>query len=106
MIIIYTATISDEFNKFIVNLQFNSDGSKNVVSMPSGWQKLSRCQAIGKSKNRGKRSGITVIDIDIKKTKNGVDSLLDVDIDLDDYQTYLAGVDVKNDNGVVNVMKL
>ncbi|GMF66099.1 unnamed protein product [Phytophthora lilii] len=116
--------------KFIVKLQFNSDGSKNVVSMPSGWQKLSKCQAIGKSKNwgiqTGKRSGITVIDVDIKKNKNGMDSLLDADIDLDDYQTYkvrtcsggyhyyfkygerfrtsadvLRGVDVRNDNGCV-----
>ncbi|GMF42260.1 unnamed protein product [Phytophthora lilii] len=95
--------------------------------MPSGWQKLSKCQAIGKSKNwgiqTGKRSEITVIDVDIKKNKNGMDSLLDVDIDLDDYQTYkvrtcsggyhyyfkyderfktsanvLPGVDVRNDN--------
>ncbi|GMF23992.1 unnamed protein product [Phytophthora lilii] len=98
--------------------------------MPSGWQKLSKCQAIGKSRNwgiqTGKRSGITVIDVDIKKNKNGMDSLLDVDIDLDDYQTYkvrtcsggyhyyfkyderfktsanvLPGVDVRNDNGCV-----
>ncbi|DAZ97589.1 TPA: LOW QUALITY PROTEIN: hypothetical protein N0F65_005561 [Lagenidium giganteum] len=94
-----------------------------MISMPSGWQKLSKCQAIGKSKNwgvqTGKRSGITVVDVDIKKNKNGMDSLLDVDIDLDDYQTYkwrisllyderfktsanvLPGVDVRNDNGCV-----
>ncbi|GMF37975.1 unnamed protein product [Phytophthora lilii] len=97
--------------------------------MPSGWQ-LSKCEAIGKSKNwgkqTGKRSGITVIDVDIKNNKNGMDSLVDVVIDLDDYQTYkvrtcsggyhyyfkyderfktsanvLPGVNVRNDNGCV-----
>ncbi|DAZ92970.1 TPA: hypothetical protein N0F65_006291 [Lagenidium giganteum] len=98
--------------------------------MPSGWQNLSKCQQTGKSKNwgiqTGKRSGITVIDVDIKDSKNGMDSLLDVDIDLDEYHTYkvrtcsggyhyyfkyderfktsanvLPGVDIRNDNGCV-----
>jgi hypothetical protein len=67
-----------------------------------------------------------VIDVDIKKNKNGMDSLLDVSVELVDYQTYkvricsggyhysfkydkrfkisanvLPGVDVRNDNRCV-----
>ena len=116
--------------KFQVKLEFLDNGDKKVLSMPKGWQNLEKTKPIGRSKNwgiqTGKRSGITVIDVDIKNDKNGVNSLIDAGIDLDDYKTYtvktqsggfhyyfeyderfetsanvIPGVDIRNDGGCV-----
>jgi Bifunctional DNA primase/polymerase, N-terminal/Family of unknown function (DUF5906) len=98
--------------------------------MPKGWQSLDKSKPIGRSKNwaiqTGKRSDITVIDIDIKKDKNGMEEMIEAGIDLDDYGTYkiktqsggfhyyfkyddrfkttanlLPGIDIRNDGGCV-----
>lgn len=116
--------------KFPVKLEFLDNGDKKVLSMPKGWQTLEKSKPIGRSKNwavlTGQKTDITVIDVDIKNGKNGVESLCDVGIDLDDYNTYavktqsggyhyyfkyderfktsaniISGVDIRNDGGCV-----
>jgi hypothetical protein len=78
--------------KFSVKLEFLDNSAKNILSMPKGWYFLDKSKPIRKSKKwaiqTGKRSDITVIDIDIKKDKNGMEEMIEAGIDLDDYGTY------------------
>lgn len=89
---IYDFYISKGYIIFNIKLNFDKDGNKlkpQRGDMPDGWNQITKSQPCN-GENFGlltEQSGLTVIDVDIKNGKNGLQYLKDRGIDLDDYDT-------------------